>query len=272
MRDLTIALVQAATVWHNPRANRELYGTQVLGLAGRADLIVLPETFLSGFSNDAVGDAEPMDGASVRWMRDLASEVGAVVTGSLVIREGDSVYNRLIWARPDGTLVHYDKRHLFRMAGEHQRYAAGGDRLIVDIAGWRVCPLVCYDLRFPAYIRNRFDPQRQRLDYDLVLFVANWPSARRHAWRTLLRARAIENLAYGVGVNRVGIDGNQLHYAGDSVVLNFLGEPIVELGSESGVVTATLSVDQLEAHRSRFPAWLDADEFDLHTGAIKGGS
>jgi predicted amidohydrolase len=263
MRDLNIALVQAATVWHDARANRELYGTQVLALAGRADLIVLPETFLSGFSNDAVADAEAMDGVNVRWMRDLACEAGAVVTGSLVIRGGESVYNRLIWARPDGTLAHYDKRHLFRMAGEHQRYAAGADRLVVEVAGWRVCPLVCYDLRFPAFIRNRFSLADQRLDYDLVLFVANWPSPRRHAWRTLLRARAIENLAYCVGVNRVGTDGNQLLYAGDSAALDFLGEALVELGSEPATATMTLSVERLQAHRARFPAWLDADDFEL---------
>ena len=263
MRDLTVAMVQAATVWHDARGNRELYGTQVLALAGRADLIVLPETFLSGFSNDAVTDAETMDGTGVHWMRELAREVGAVLAGSLVIREGDKVYNRLLWVRPDGTLVHYDKRHLFRMAGEHQRYAGGSERLIVEINGWRVCPQVCYDLRFPAFIRNRFDAATQQLDYDLVLFVANWPSPRRHAWRTLLRARAIENLSYCVGVNRVGVDGNQLHYAGDSVVLDFLGEAIVELGSEPGVVTAVLSAEKLKAHRERFPSWLDADDFEL---------
>lgn len=263
MRDLTVALVQAATVWHDARANRELYGTAVLGLAGRADLIVLPETFLSGFSNDAIKDAEGMDGAGVRWLGELAREVGAVVTGSLIIRAGEGVYNRLIWARPDGTLAHYDKRHLFRMAGEHERYAAGAERLIVEIDGWRICPLVCYDLRFPVFLRNRFDAGSKRLDYDLALFVANWPSPRRHAWRTLLRARAIENLAYCVGVNRVGVDGNQLHYAGDSVALDFVGEPIVELGSEPGVVTALLSAEKLRAHRERFPAWLDADDFLL---------
>lgn len=273
MRDLNIALVQAATAWHDARANRELYGTRVLALAGCADLIVLPETFLSGFSNDAVGDAETMDGGNVRWMRELATEVGAVVTGSLVIRDGERVYNRLIWARPDGSMAHYDKRHLFRMAGEDQRYAAGSQRLIVELCGWRICPLVCYDLRFPVFSRNRFDRVQQRLDYDLLLFVANWPSPRRHAWRTLLRARAIENLAYCAGVNRVGIDGNQLHYAGDSVVLDFLGEPMVELGCEPGVVTMSLAVDRLQAHRARFPAWLDADDFDLRSvDPIRDGS
>lgn len=263
MRDLNIALVQAATVWHDARANRELYGTLVLGLAGRADLIVLPETFLSGFSNEAVAQAETMVGPGISWMRDMAREVGAVITGSLVIREGEAVYNRLIWARPDGSISHYDKRHLFRMAGEHERYAGGDKRLVVELAGWRICPMVCYDLRFPVYTRNRFDAPRQGLDYDVLLFVANWPGVRRHAWRTLLRARAIENLSYCVGVNRVGTDGNQISYAGDSVALNFVGEPLVELGSEPGVVTASLSAEKLQAHRERFPAWLDADDFEL---------
>ncbi|MBV6413665.1 MAG: amidohydrolase [Xanthomonadales bacterium PRO6] len=263
MRDLNIALVQQATVWHDARANRELYGTRILDLAGRADLIVLPETFLSGFSNEAIANAEGMDGASVRWLSGLARETGATITGSLVMRTDELAVNRLLWARPDGSIEHYDKRHLFRMAGEHQRYAGGRERLLVELHGWRICPLVCYDLRFPVYIRNRFDAAAQRLDYDLLLFVANWPSPRRHAWRTLLRARAIENLCYCVGVNRVGIDGNQLHYAGDSVALDFLGEAIVELGSEPGVITATLSAERLVAHRERFPAWLDADEFEL---------
>lgn len=265
MRDLTVALVQDATVWRDARANRELYGTRVLDLAGRADLIVLPETFLSGFSNDAIGDAETMEGAGIRWMFDLARETGAVLTGSLIVRAGSQVHNRLAWACPDGSLAHYDKRHLFRMAGEHERYAGGSERLIVEVHGWRVCPLVCYDLRFPVYSRNRFDATAQRLDYDLLLYVANWPSPRRHAWRTLLRARAIENLAYCVGVNRVGVDGNQLHYAGDSVALDFLGEAIVEMGGDAGVVTARLSAERLAAHRERFPAWMDADAFELDT-------
>ena len=265
MRDLTVALVQDATVWRDARANRELYGTRVLDLAGRADLIMLPETFLSGFSNEAIGDAETMEGAGIRWMLDLARETGAVLTGSLIVRAGSRVHNRLVWARPDGTLAHYNKRHLFRMAGEHERYAGGSERLIVEVHGWRVCPLVCYDLRFPVYSRNCFDAAAQRLDYDLLLYVANWPSPRRHAWRTLLRARAIENLAYCVGVNRVGVDGNQLPYAGDSVALDFLGEAIVELGGDAGVVTARLSAERLATHRERFPAWMDADAFALET-------
>ena len=263
MDDLRISLVQLATVWHDAPANRDFYGSAVRSVAGQSDLVVLPETFTSGFSNDAIGNAETMDGPSVAWLRALAQEVGAVVTGSMVIRDGDKVFNRLMWARPDGSLATYDKRHLFRMANEHQRYAGGERKLFVELKGWRVFPLVCYDLRFPVWSRNRFDAAAQRFDYDLLLYVANWPSARRNAWSTLLRARAMENLACVVGVNRVGVDGNDLHYAGDSVVLDALGQPLVELGAVPQVVTVTLPAEGLKAHRARFPAQLDADAFEL---------
>jgi predicted amidohydrolase len=263
VRDLTVSLVQASTLWHDPEGNRRLYGERVRAIARPVDLVVLPETLLSGFSNDAVQDAETMDGKGVAWLRALAAEVGAVITGSLVIREGGAVYNRLIWARPDGTLAHYDKRHLFRMAGEQERYASGSDKLIVELAGWRICPMICYDLRFPVWIRNRYDRSAARFDYDLLLFVANWPSPRRHAWRTLLRARAIENWCYCIGVNRVGVDGNQLAYSGDSAAIDFLGESLVELGAASAVTTITLSAAALREHRERFPAWMDADDFVL---------
>jgi predicted amidohydrolase len=165
--------------------------------------------------------------------------------------------------RPDGTHVQYDKRHLFRMAGEHERYAGGNERVVVELAGWRICPLVCYDLRFPVWSRNRYDRAAERFDYDLLVYVANWPSARRHPWRSLLPARAIENLSYCVGVNRVGIDGNDLHYAGDSMALDFVGQPLVELGAQEQVVTVVLDRAQLAAHRQRFPAWMDADEFTI---------
>jgi omega-amidase len=263
MNDLRVSLVQAATVWHDAAANRALYGDRVRALAGQSDLIVLPETFTSGFSNEAIGRAETMDGESPAWLATLAREVGAVVTGSMVVREGERVFNRLLWARPDGSLAHYDKRHLFRMAGEHHRYADGREKLLVEVGGWRVCPLVCYDLRFPVWSRNRFDPAAARFDYDLLLYVANWPSPRRYAWSTLLRARAIENLSYVAGVNRVGTDGNGLHYAGDSAVLDFVGQPLVELGPEPQSATVTLSATALAAHRERFPAQLDADRFEL---------
>ena len=190
-----------------------------------------------------------MQGESLRWLQQLSADVGAVVTGSMVIRDGDRCYNRLVWMRPDGKFDIYDKRHLFRMAKEHERYGGGDKRLVVEIAGWRVCPMVCYDLRFPVWTRNRYDRSAARFDYDLILYVANWPSARRYAWSTLLRARAMENLSYCVGVNRVGTDGNNLHYAGDSVALDFLGQPLVELGAQEQVVTVTLDPAALAAHR-----------------------
>lgn len=262
-KDLRVSLVQGATRWHDAAANRAYYGALVRPLRGQSDLVVLPETFLSGFTNETLGNAEAMDGEGLRWMRTLASDIGAVVTGSLVVREGERCVNRLVWMRPDGSFEQYDKRHLFRMAGEHERYAGGSERLVVEIGGWRICPLVCYDLRFPAWSRNRYDRAQQRFDYDALLYVANWPSARREPWRTLLRARAIENWCYCVGVNRVGIDGNELHYAGDSVIADFAGQALVELGAQEQVVTVALDAAALVAHRERFPAWMDADDFAL---------
>ncbi len=176
---------------------------------------MLPETFLSGFSNDIQASADTMDGEGVAWLRALAVEVGAVICGSLAIRENGIVYNRLLWVRPDGSFEQYDKRHLFRMAGEHTRYGGGNERLIVELKGWRILPQVCYDLRFPVWLRNRrLAAATGGMDYDLAVFVANWPAPRRQPWRTLLRARAIENLSYVVGVNRVGVDGNEIAVCG----------------------------------------------------------
>ena len=261
-RDLRVSLVQGNTLWHDAAGNREYYGRLIEEQVTDSDLIVLPETFTSGFSNEALAEAEGMDGPTVAWMRELAQRRAAVVCASIQCRTDDGVYNRLLWARPDGSLAHYDKRHLFRMAGEHERYAAGRHAITVDLHGWRIRPLVCYDLRFPVFIRNRFGhDQAEGFDYDLVLFVANWPAPRRHAWRTLLMARAIENLAYCIGVNRVGSDGNQVGYAGDSAVLDHLGQPLVECGNQEAVVSVNLSAAALRMHRERFPAHLDADRF-----------
>jgi predicted amidohydrolase len=264
---LRVTLVQGATRWHDLAANRDYYGNMIASLRGQTDLVLLPETFTSGFSNEAIHQAETMDGATIAWLQQQAKALDAAITGSVQLRVGDGatakVYNRLLFVTPDGGVRHYDKRHLFRYAGEHERYAAGSERLLVEWRGWRICPLVCYDLRFPVYLRNGYDRAAARFDYDLVLFVANWPSARRYAWSTLLRARAIENLSYCVGLNRVGTDGNGLHYAGDSVVLDFLGAPLTELGAQEQVVTVQLDPTALALHRERFPAWMDADAFDL---------
>jgi omega-amidase len=261
---LRVSLVQGATRWHDAAANRAYYGAFARSLKGQTDLIVLPETFTSGFTNETLHQAETMQGASFAWLKALAQETGVTITGSIVIRDGERCVNRLVWMRPDGSFELYDKRHLFRMAKEHERYAGGDRRLIVEVGGWRICPMVCYDLRFPVWIRNRHGKSADdAFEYDLAIFVANWPSPRRQPWRTLLRARAIENLCYVVGVNRVGVDGNELHYGGDSAAIDFVGEPLVELGAQEQVVTVTLDGQALAAHRERFPAWMDADDFEL---------
>lgn len=262
MQNLRISLLQGATRWRDPAANRDYYGALAAALVGQTDLVVLPETFTSGFSNDAIHTAETMDGPTVAWLKQLSARLDAAVTGSVQLRDGSNVYNRLLFVTPDGNLHHYDKRHLFRYADEHKRYAAGDPRLIIDYRGWKICPLICYDLRFPVFIRNRHATHRG-FDYDLALFVANWPSARTHAWRTLLRARAIENLCFCAGVNRVGCDGNNLPYPGHSAVLDYLGQPLVELGEQEQVVTVALDHAALDAFRQHFPAWMDADAFEL---------
>ena len=262
--NLNIALVQGNTRWHEPQANRDYYGTLLQQAGNSTDIFILPETFTSGFSNDAIADAETMEGPTLAWMLEKARQHKAVVTGSVQIREHGQVFNRLVWAQPDGRFKHYDKRHLFRMANEHQRYASGNERLVIEYKGWRICPLVCYDLRFPVYSRNRFNHDvENRFDYDVLLYVANWPAARRHAWNCLLPARAIENLAYLAGVNRVGTDGNSIDYAGDSVALDFMGQAIVSGGKQEDVLSCTLSASELEAFRARFPAYLDADKFEI---------
>ncbi len=268
MRDLRVSLVQGDTRWHDPAGNRAYYAGLIEPLAGRTDLVVLPETFTSGFSNEAIAHAEDMRGPTVAWLRETARRLDAAVTGSVQLHadgaHGTGVYNRMLFVTPDGEARHYDKRHLFRYANEHERYAAGGERLVVTWRGWRILPQVCYDLRFPVWLRNRHDAEAEAgMAYDLAVFVANWPSPRRHAWRTLLRARAIENLACCIGVNRVGRDDNGHDYAGDSVVLDPLGMALVDLGAREQVVTTTLDATQLLEHRRHFPAWMDADAFHL---------
>jgi predicted amidohydrolase len=200
--------------------------------------------------------AEEMSGPTVGWLREEAAALGCVITGSLIVRDAGQCFNRLVWARPDGSLEYYDKRHLFRMADEQQHYAAGTRRLVTEIKGWRVCPLICYDLRFPVWSRSRGD-------YDLLLYVANWPKPRAQAWAALLKARAIENLSYVVGVNRIGRDGNGTAYVGDSVALDFLGQPLSSEGGGDRVETVVLDLESLQSYRSSFPALLDADPHEI---------
>jgi len=255
-QDLRLALVQSELAWHDPVANRAHF-ERLLAAVGETDLVILPEMFTTGFSMDSAVLAEPAEGPTAAWLLEQARRLGAVVTGSLIVRDANGQYrNRLLWATPEGELLHYDKRHLFRMAGEHEHYAPGETRLLVQLKGWRIRPLICYDLRFPVWSRAQDDT-------DLLLYVANWPAPRRGHWNRLLPARAIENLCYVAAVNRIGRDGNGHPYAGDSQVLDFQGEPLVEAGAAAGVFRAMLSAAELAAYRQRFPAQRDADAFSL---------
>ncbi|MNF70583.1 2-oxoglutaramate amidase [compost metagenome] len=254
--DLELALIQSELAWQDPAANRAHFAT-LLEQARGVDLVVLPEMFSTGFCMESAALAEPENGPTSIWMSEQARRIDAVVTGSLIIQAADGSYrNRLLWARPDGSLAHYDKRHLFRMAGEHKHYAAGAEQVLLELNGWQVRPLICYDLRFPVWSR---DPHST----DLLLYTANWPAARRQHWNRLLPARAIENLCYVAAVNRIGQDGKGHAYSGDSQVLDFQGEALLAAGNADGVFRVTLSARELAVYRERFPAYLDADEFDL---------
>ena len=256
MPSLRLALIQTRTVWHDPAANRVMFDAWLEAVPAGTDLVVLPEMFSTGFTMASGEMAEPMDGATVGWMREAAVRAQVVICGSVVIEDGGHHFNRFIWARPDGTLVWYDKRHLFRMAAEHEHYSAGSERLVIELGSWRVCPMVCYDLRFPVWFRNRGD-------YDVLLCVANWPAARQVAWNALLKARAVENLAYAVGVNRVGVDGNGVVYRGGTAAYSFTGDTMLETFDVEGVFTVTLDRTAVEDYRAAFPAWRDADEFSV---------
>jgi omega-amidase len=258
--NLRVTMIQADLAWQDPATNRRNLAAHFRGLAGHTDLIVLPEMFTTGFSMAAGPLAETMAGATVGWLREEAAAIGCAITGSLIVEENGRHYNRLVWATPDGHCAHYDKRHLFRMAREQEHYAAGSQRLVVELKGWRLCPLVCYDLRFPVWSRSRGD-------YDVLLYVANWPSRRRSAWSALLRARAIENACYVVGVNRVGRDGNGASYSGDSVALDFLGQVLGGDRDGGFVETVVLDREALATFRRDFPVHLDADDFELRAAA-----
>lgn len=255
MQDLTATLIQRELAWEDPADNRRQIGELIDGLDGPGDLVVLPEMFTTGFSMNALANAEPPGGPTEQWLRELARRLDCAVTGSIAVRDGGGVYNRMLFATP-GEVACYDKRHLFRMAGEHKRYSAGDRRVIVDWRGWRILLQVCYDLRFPVFSRNRDD-------YDLALYVANWPQARRMHWRQLLIARAIENQACVIGVNRIGSDASGLDYSGDSLAVGADGQLLEDMQNESGAARVVLSGAALQSYREGFPCQLDADSFQL---------
>ncbi len=261
MPDLTIALIQADLFWEDIDANLALFEETIAQLSEPTDLILLPEMFTTGFTMNAERLAQGMDGSGVRWVREKASQKKADVAGSIIFRENGSYFNRLVWAKPDGNLFTYDKRHLFRMVGEDRVYSAGEKRLTIPLNGWKIRPFICYDLRFPVWCRNR------RNTYDMAVFIASWPHARSEHWKTLLAARAVENQCYVAGVNRVGKDGNGLLYSGNSTIIDPKGNVLLEKADEPVTITQTLSWEALTTYRNEFPAWMDADddsrEYDL---------
>jgi predicted amidohydrolase len=257
---LRVSVVQSPLAWQDPAANRGQFAERLKSLAGATDLVVLPEMFTTGFTMKPAEHAEPADGATRAWLQQQADALDAAVGGSVAVREHDRFYNRFMLAMPGGDVTHYDKRHLFRVGGEHRHYSAGHHARIVEWRGARLCPLVCYDLRFPVWSRRR-----PGLDYDVLIYSANWPAARRYAWNTLLRARAIENQAFCIGANRVGDDGAGIAHAGDSVVLDFTGLPLLELNDAVSTATVPLDLAGLRAWRDKFPAHLDADAFILES-------
>lgn len=259
---LRVAMVQGDTLWHDPQGNRDYYAELMKPLRGKADIVVLPETFTSGFSNEAIDQAETDGGPTLEWLKAQAQLLDAAITGSVQVRADSGVFNRMYFVTPQGEVSRYDKRHLFRFAKEHERYAAGSDRVVVSYRGWNVLLQVCYDLRFPVFSRNVLINGQP--EYDLAIYVANWPQVRRYPWVQLAKARAIENLAYVAAVNRVGQDGNGHDYSGDSALYDFKGMPVAQTTEFlEQVVIGTASMDALQAFRAQFPALMDGDSFSL---------
>lgn len=253
-------MIQSHITWEDRDENLGYYGELLRRVSGRTDIAVLPETFTTGFSMDVERLADTMDGPTVGAVKGWASKYRMAVAGSFIVKDGGKYFNRAFFITPEGEEHYYDKRHLFRMAGEDSRFAAGDKRTVVSYKGWNICLQVCYDLRFPVWSRNRGN------EYDLLIYVANWPETRKRAWKTLLSARAIENMAYVCGVNRVGIDGKGFVYRGDSMVFSPKGKKLADAGKREEITrTCTLSRADLDELRAKFPAWKDADAFALDT-------
>jgi len=256
LKSLKCLLIQSGLFWADAQANLHKLESIVRKHGADCDIAIFPETFTSGFLGDTPENLESMDGPTLAWMKKLSSELECVLCGSVAIAAENGTVNRLFWVQPDGVAQYYDKRHLFAFGGENERYTAGTQRKIFDYRGWRICPQICYDLRFPAWCRNHDD-------YDALLFVANWPEPRTPAWTTLLRARAIENQCYVLAVNRSGSDPRGLEYAGASAVYDPLGETLLDLGAKECSGTVTLDLERVAQNRSELPFQQDADRFKL---------
>jgi omega-amidase len=253
---MRVALIQSVIIWEDPQANRTYFETEINTISEAIDLIVLPEMFSTGFTMNPSAIAETMQGETVSWMQSLAKAKNVAITGSVVIEESANYYNRMLFIFPSGEIQHYDKRHLFTLAGEDKVYTKGTQKLIIDYLGWKICPFICYDLRFPVFSRNTDD-------YDLLIYVASWPKVRINAWDTLIKARAIENMSYAIGVNRVGEDNNGYQYTGHSQLVDYLGEYLIEPTEAKGILVAILDKSKMLEVRKKLPFLSDKDVFEI---------
>jgi omega-amidase len=253
---MKISIIQSSLFWENPTANRNYFDEKINSITEKVDLIVLPEMFTTGFTMNPSSVAETMKGETVLWLQSLAKAKNSAITGSLVITENNNFYNRLLFVFPSGEIQFYDKHHLFTLAGESKVYTKGNQKLIVEYLGWRICPLICYDLRFPVLARNVED-------YDVLLYVANWPKPRINAWDILIRARSVENMCYTIGVNRTGFDNNNNEYVGHSQVVDFLGNYILEPMESESVFNIVLNKEKLVETRNKLGFLNDRDIFEL---------
>jgi omega-amidase len=273
MSTLTITTIQSHLHWQDKAANLKMFEEKIDGIKEKTEIVVLPEMFSTGFVIQPDALAETMDDETVQWMKRVSAKKKIILTGSVIIKEtnqaADSVptryYNRLIWMLPNGEYGYYDKRHRFAFAGENENYTAGSKRLIASVKGWKINLLVCYDLRFPVWSRQSPDAEDQP-EFDVLIYVANWPERRNHAWKTLLQARAIENQSYVVGVNRVGKDGSDLYHSGDSMIVDPLGEVLYHKKDAEDIFTITIDKAHLQNVREKFPFWKDADDFTIMSG------
>ena len=257
---LHLSLVQSNLHWENKQANLEMFSKKIEAIE-KTDVIILPEMFSTGFTNNTTNLAEKMNGETHRWMKHVSKEKSSVVCGSIIAKDGDKYFNRFMWVQPDGMTHHYDKKHLFAMAGEDEYFSAGQDKKIIDYKGWKINLQVCYDLRFPVWSRRT---EGKGNNYDLIIYVASWPIARVHAWSTLLKARAIENMSYCVGLNRVGIDGKDYEYSGASMLIDCLGKVISETSpGQEAILTGTINLKHLTKVREKLPFHKDQDKFRL---------
>lgn len=264
MNTLKTTFIQSDLYWQDIDANLAMFEEKIWEIEESTDIIILPEMFNTGFSMNAESLAEPMNFRTFKWMNQMARQKNAAVVGSYIVKESIKYYNRLYWVEPDGSFNFYDKRHLFRMGDEHLTYSDGKKRMIRNFRGWKIMPLVCYDLRFPVWSRNRYNAIADALEYDLLIYVANWPAPRTDVWDTLLKARSMENQCFTIGVNRTGSDGVGIDYNGHSTVFDFKGQSLNEITNKPAIQTIELNLDELRSFRKKFPAYLDGDEFEIN--------